>query len=156
MPTTSRVSIKASIVHLGGGAVLGAILLINRWVPLGPGVAALKFSHVVMLIVGWLTQLILGVAWWLFPPLTRRPSPAAVKTVRRGQDQRGSEPLFWATFVCLNAGILLRAIFEPLYSWTQQSLFHVLVGISGLLLMMAAVAFVVNMWGRVRALGRRK
>jgi hypothetical protein len=107
-----------------------------------------------MLVVGWLTQLILGVAWWLFPPLKLGLRGDAPQSVRRGQAQRGSEPLFWATFLCLNAGVLLRAIFDPLYSLTRIGPFSVLSGVSGLFLFAAALAFVANMWGRVRELGR--
>ncbi len=154
MPITSRTLIKASLLHLGIGAVIGALLLINRWVPLGPRVLLLKVSHVQMLVAGWLTQLIMGVAWWLFPPLARRPSPT--EEPRRGQVQRGSEFLFWTTFVCLNLGILLRSVFGPLFALTQIEFFDALAGVSGILLLAAAVTFVANMWGRVRELGRGK
>jgi hypothetical protein len=156
MPGTSRAFVKASFLYLIVGATLGALLFINRWVPLEPRIATLKVSHVQFLIVGWLTQLILGVAWWLFPPLPIGLRPGEPKPVRRGQAQRGSEPLFWATFILLNAGILLRALFEPLFALTQVNLYGLLAGISGLLLLVAAVAFVATMWGRVRELGRGK
>ena len=154
MPRTSRVLVKASILYLGLGAVLGALLLVNRWLPLSPKIVLLKVSHVQVLLVGWLTQLIVGVAWWLFPPLPRHSD--AEQPVRRGQIQRGSEPLFWATFVCLNAGVLARAIFDPLYGWTQIPFFQALSGLSGLLLLAAAVLFVANMWRRTRELGQGK
>jgi hypothetical protein len=152
MPTTSRTFVKASIIYLSMGALLGALLFINRWMPLAAGVPVLKSSHIVMLVAGWLTQLIMGVGWWLFPPLDVGIRSDAPKPMRRGQAQRGSEPLFWATFVCLNAGILLRALFDPLYTWTQIDAFAILSAMSGPLLLIAACAFVVNMWRRVRAL----
>jgi hypothetical protein len=60
----------------------------------------------------------------------------------------------WATFAALNLGILLRAVFEPLHAWTGVELFAALSGLSGLFLLLAGVAFVVNTWGRVRALGQ--
>jgi hypothetical protein len=154
MPTTSRIFVKASVVYLSIGAILGAILLINRWLPWGPQIALLKSSHVVMLISGWLTQFIIGVAWWLFPPLDIRLQADAGRPVRHGQAQRGSEPLLWATFVLLNAGVVMRAIGEPLSSLTQASFFGVLANISGPVLLAAALAFVLNTWHRVRELGR--
>ena len=153
MPLTSRAFVKASIICLCLGAILGALLFINRLVPLGPRVAALRVSHIQLLIVGWLTQLILGVAWWLFPPLKTGLLSGDPARARRGQAQRGSEPLLWATFVCLNAGVLLRSLFEPLFIWTQVPLFSMLAGMSGILLLVAAGAFAANMWGRLRALG---
>jgi hypothetical protein len=155
MPTTSRAFVKASFVYLSVGAVLGALLLVNRWLPLGPGIAALRISHIQALIAGWLTQLIMGVAWWLFPPLAIGLRSEASPPVRRGQAQRGSEPLFWATFLCLNAGVLLQAIFGPLYSWTRIGFFDALASISGLFLLVAAATFVANTWYRVRELGRK-
>jgi hypothetical protein len=156
MPITSRVSVKASIIYLALGAALGAILLIDRWIPLGSAVYVLRVSHIQFLVVGWLTQLIIGVAWWLFPPLAIGLRDDSPLPVRRGQSQRGSEALFWTALVCLNAGILLRALFEPLHSWTTISLFSVLAGLSGLFLLVAGVLFVVNLWGRVRELGKTK
>jgi hypothetical protein len=156
MPTTARAFVKASIIYLSLGALLGAMLLINRWISLGSAISALRISHIEFLIVGWLTQLILGVAWWLFPPLVIGLRADAPGPIRHGQAQRGSEPLFWATFVCLNTGILLQAVFGPLYSWTKVGFFSVLAGISGLFLLAAAVTFVANTWGRVRALGRKR
>ena len=154
MPATSRAFVKASLIYLGLGAVLGALLLINRWVFLGTAIGSLRVTHVQFLIVGWLTQLIMGVGWWLFPPLSIGLRLGSPKPTRRGQAQRGSEPLFWATFVSLNAGTLLPSIFAPLYSWTNVELFNTLSGISGLFLFAAAIAFVVNVWSRVRELGK--
>jgi hypothetical protein len=154
VPATTRAFVKASILYLGLGSLLGALFLINRWIPFGAAILALKTSHVQFLVVGWLTQLIVGVAWWLFPPLQIGLRPDAPLPVRRGQTQRGSEPLFWAAFGCLNAGVLLQAVFEPLYIWTGIGFFSFLAGLSGLFLLAAAIAFVVNLWGRVRELGR--
>jgi hypothetical protein len=135
--------------------MIGALLLINRWIPLGSPILALRASHVQVLIAGWLTQLIMGVAWWLFPPLPIGRRLDTPKPILRGQAQRGNEPLFWVTFASLNAGILLQAVFAPLYTWTNVSAFNLLAGISGLFLLLSALTFVANMWGRVRELGRR-
>ena len=154
MPITSRAFVKSSIAYLCLGAALGALLLVNRWLPLGAGVFALKTSHVQFLVVGWLTQLILGVAWWLFPPLRLRARSDTSQPRRRGQSQRGSEPLFWVTFGCLNAGILFAGVAGPLYTWTQVSWLGPVRDLSGFLLLVAAVSFSANMWQRVRALGR--
>jgi len=154
MPVTSRAFVKASIIYLCLGAIVGALMYIDRWISLGSWISYLRVSHVQMLIVGWLTQLILGVAWWLFPPLKIGLRSDAPLPVRSGQSQRGSEPLFWATFICLNVGILLRVFFAPLYSWSKLDFFSFLSGISGLFLLTAAISFVLNMWGRVRELGR--
>ena len=155
MPAAARVTVKISILYLVAGSILGALLFINRWLPLGSAVWALKISHVQFLVVGWLTQLILGVAWWLFPPLSLGLRSDAPGPIRRGQAQRGSEPLFWACVALLNLGVLLRGVLTPLYAWTRVDLFMALAGLSGLMLLGAAVAFVINMWPRARALGKK-
>ncbi|MBN1138571.1 MAG: hypothetical protein JXM73_18420, partial [Anaerolineae bacterium] len=135
MPITTRVFVKASILYLILGAALGALLLINGWLPLGSAIYYLKPAHVQFLVVGWLTQFILGVAWWLFPPLAFR---LRGRDYPHGQAQRGSEPLFWLTFALLNAGVLLNALGEPLYRRTDSGLFGGLVALSSLCLLAAA------------------
>ena len=153
MPATSRIYVRVSLLYLGMGALLGALFLVNRWLSLGAWVYALKASHVQFVISGWLIQFILGVAWWLFPPLQLGLDPGGTR-IRRGQAQRGSEPLFWATFALLNTGILLRALGAPLQVWMRLGWLELVSGLSGLFLLAAAVTFVLNMWARVRALGR--
>lgn len=154
MPATSRVFVKASVIYLCLGALLGALMFVNRWLTIDPRLWALRDSHITMLVVGWLTQLIVGVAWWLFPPRKIGLVPGRPRPVRRGQAQRGSEPLFWATFVFLNAGVLLTSAGEPLAAWTGAQVFHSVADASDLLFLAAAVTFVANMWQRVRAVGR--
>jgi hypothetical protein len=153
MPTTTRITIKVSILYLILGAALGALLMINGWLPLGPAITYVKPAHVQFLVVGWLTQLILGVAWWLFPPIAFR---LRGKDYPHGQAQRGSEPLFWVTFAVLNAGVVLYALAQPLFTRTGSGLFGGLVALAGVCLLAAALTFVANMWARIRELGRSK
>jgi hypothetical protein len=155
MPATSRAFAKASFAYLVVGSILGALLLFNRWLFLGATVGNLRVSHVQFLVVGWLTQLIMGVAWWLFPPLPLGLRGDGPVPPRRGQAQRGHEPLFWITFANLNTGILLRALFSPLHSWHPMPIFETLSNLADLFLLVAAIAFVINIWKRVRELGRR-
>lgn len=155
MPATTRVAVKASFVYFCLGAAIGALLLVNRWVTLWPALQALRSSHVVFVVDGWVTQLILGVGWWLLPPLQIGLKPDTAGWRRHGQTQRGSEPLFWGVIGLLNAGILLKAICEPLFTWTEVRLFDVLAQASSFLLLAAAIAFVAIMWRRVRELKKK-
>jgi hypothetical protein len=155
VPTSARTYVKASVIYLCLGAGIGAVLLVNRWVSLGQGISALRSSHIVFLIAGWLTQFILGVAWWLFPPRQIGLGRDAASGDRHGQTQRGSQPLFWATFGLLNAGVLLQSVCSPFYAWTRLAFLDILARLSAFLLLAAAITFVANMWGRVRELGRR-
>lgn len=156
MPITTRTYVRASILYLCLGALLGLLLYVQRWLPLDPRIVLFKSSHVQFLVVGWLMQIIMGVGWWLFPPLAFGNRPGSPRPLRSGQQQRGSETLFWATFGLLNTGILLWAICDPLYNWTQIPLYGALAGISGFFLTAAAICFVVNVWARIRELGGSK
>lgn len=96
---------------------------------------ALWPTYVHLLVVGWLTQLIFGVAYWMFPRYSaERP--------------RGSERLGWTTFALLNIGLLLRVIAEPWHALTGQGA-ALLVG-SALLQLLAGWTFVANTWPRIR------
>ena len=57
-------------------------------------------TYLHLVTVGWLTNLIFGVAFWMFPRYT-------------AESPRGSDALGWASYAGLNAGLLLRLIGEP-------------------------------------------
>ncbi len=152
MPATSRILVKASLVYLGIGGrprrpaarqPLGSARRLDsapeNQPRSGPARRLADATHH-------------GRSLVAFPPLPRRADPDASQRVRRGQVQRGSELLFWATFASLNAGILLRAVCEPLYGWTRIAAYQVLSDLSGLLLLAAVAFFVSNVWGRIREL----
>ena len=108
MPKLTRLSLRAAMVYL---------------------VAAL-LVYVHLLVVGWLTQLIFGVAYWMFPVYTNANPYRSVR-------------LAWAMFWALNIGLLLRVAAEIQLS---SSLFVA----AALLQWLAGVAFVVNSWARVK------
>jgi hypothetical protein len=96
---------------------------------------ALWPTYVHMLVVGWLTQLIFGVAYWMFPRYSaRRP--------------RASERLGWAGFALLNIGLLLRVIGEPWHQVGEGG--GAILVFSAVLQLLGVWAFVVNTWPRVR------
>ncbi len=108
MPAISRLFLKTGIVYL----VLSLLLYLAMQMP-GSGVGTLwrpVFYH--MLMVGWITQVIFGVAIWMFP---------RVDTPRRGSGRgpgpadgtKGSMAVHYTTYALLNAGMLLRWISEP-------------------------------------------
>lgn len=106
--------------------------------PLGPRVPLFRVlwpTYVHLLVVGWLTQLIFGVAYWMFPryPVERLS---------------GSERLGWATFVLLNLGLLLRVIAEPWHALAGRG--AALLVSSALLQLLGGWTFVVNTWPRIR------
>jgi heme/copper-type cytochrome/quinol oxidase subunit 1 len=134
VPTLTRWFIKAGMLYL-----LAALLLsVAMQPPLRNGVPLLAVvwpTYLHLLVLGWLTQLIFGVAFWLFP----KQSPAR---------PRGSERLAWTSFFLLNAGLILRAIAEPWQALGRPM--GVLLIASAAAQLAAGWTFVINTWPRVR------
>ena len=134
MPTLTRWLVKAALAWLVAALVLGIAIQL----PLAARVPVLRAAwptYLHLLTVGWLTQLIIGVALWLFPKHSAaRP--------------RGSERLGWVTFVSLNLGLLLRVLGEPRRALGHDT--HLVLAVSAVAQLVAVGAFVLNVWPRVR------
>lgn len=100
-----------------------------------PLMRAIWPAYLHLLVLGWLTQLIFGVAYWMFPRYS-------------AEQPRGSERLGWAAFVLLNGGLVLRAIVEPWHSMSGRG--SAMLVASAALQLLAGLAFVANTWPRVR------
>ncbi|WP_119071142.1 cbb3-type cytochrome c oxidase subunit I [Aggregatilinea lenta] len=132
MPVLARWYIKAGLVYFVLALVAGVVLAVH---PAWAG--RLRPVYVHLLTVGWITQLIIGVGYWMFPKVTKaRP--------------RGSERLGWASFVLLNAGLILRAIGEPRVASGMQPEFGWVVALSAVLQVIAGWLFVINTWPRIK------
>lgn len=132
MPPVTRWFVKLSLVYFVAALAAGV------W-QAAAGAAALWLTpvYIHLLVVGWITGMIFGVAYWMFP--------------RYSKDQpRGIDSLAVASFVLLNVGLLLRLVGEPLIA------LHPSAGAGRLLLMSAicqwlgGVAFIVNTWPRIK------
>jgi len=133
MPTIVRWHVKTALLYLAVALGWGVVLETGGWR------AALTPTYWHLFIVGWLTQLIFGIALWMLPSYTReRP--------------RGNERLSWGVYSILNAGLLLRALAEPLRAAQigDAKLWGLMLVISAILQWLAALGFVVNAWPRVR------
>ncbi len=133
MPKLTRWFLKAALVYLILALCSGMLLAL----PNGSPLAGLFPIYIHTLAFGWLTQLIFGVALWMFPKFS-------------SAKPRGYEWLGWVTFVLLNLGLILRIIFEPLQSTAPSLLFGWMLVISAILQWLSGAAFVVNTWARVR------
>ncbi len=135
MPMITRTLIKTAMAYAVVGMLLSSLWLINIVWPLHPLLGYLQPTAFHLLVVGWLTQLIFGVALWMFPPWSKA-------------QPRGPEVGSWSCYVLLNAGLLLRLIAEPLNSYRPAaSLGWMLVG--------SALCQVGALWGVVALLWRR-
>lgn len=137
MPTITRTFIKTALAYLVGGTLLSALWLLNLAWPLHPLLSYLQPTALHLIVVGWLTQLIFGVAIWMFPPWSRA-------------QPRGPDRLSWLCYALLNGGLVLRLSAEPLTAYRPSA------ATSGVLLaaaaaqVVAAWIFVGLVWSRVR------
>lgn len=97
MPRLSRWFVRSALGYLLLGFTLGALMLGNKGIPLSPALWRLLPAHMEFLLIGWVMQLALGIAFWMLPRFL-------------GGAPRGSETGARAAFVLLNLGIWLVAL----------------------------------------------
>ncbi|NIV14523.1 MAG: hypothetical protein GWN62_25590 [Aliifodinibius sp.] len=138
MPTLSRWFIKAGIIYFVISLLLALLIKLPALSGAWSGLQFFRpvFYHTLM--VGWITQIIIGVSIWMFPRHTR-------------QQPRGSEALGWWCFYLLNAGLALRVVVEPLLRISPLSLWKVLIAISTIAQWIAGMLYIINIWKRVKA-----
>ena len=137
MPTLTRWFIKSSLVFFVLALLAGLLLAANVLWDLPPVFAALGPVYFHLFLVGWVTQLIFGVVYWMFPKYSLGKP-------------HGNEQLAWAVFWLLNLGLLLRVLGEPLNTLRPGGAWGWLLALSALLQWIAGLGFVFNTWGRVK------
>jgi hypothetical protein len=123
---------RTALCYLAIGVLAGAFLLVNRGVFLGAWVARLLPIHIEFLLIGWILQLALGVAFWILPRF-------------RTGAERGREEFVWGAYVLLNMGVIAVAVggaiglppAVPLLGRAAEAL--------------AAAAFSLHAWPRIKA-----
>ena len=136
MPTVTRWFIKSGMLCLLAALAGLAAVPAHEFLTIPDALLVAWPTLLHLLVVGWLTQLIFGVAHWLFPRKTR-------------ESPRGNERLMWLAWGALNTGLLLRVIGEPRALMGHDA--GMLLLTSGLLQLVAAIAFIANTWPRVKA-----
>ena len=142
MPPIARNFVKAAFLYFLAAFLLGALMMLDRWLGFSRWLRVVYLSQLHLLVVGWITQLAIGVAYWIFPRFLKE----------QDSRPRGSDNLAWTVLICLNAGLLLRFIFEPFYLMGPQSWLAALLALSGILQALAALGFGWLIWGRIRAM----
>jgi hypothetical protein len=133
----ARFFVRTALLWLVAAFIVIALLLLNQGFNIDGRIAAWQPVAYHLLMVGWATQLIAGVALWMFPPQSKeRP--------------RGNEALGWVTYFALNIGLALRVIAEPLNSIMPTPAFAVMLALSALLQVAAIWCLVFALWPRVK------
>jgi hypothetical protein len=137
MPLLTRVAIRAAMLYLLVGLVAGALYWLNNawsfWSPL----AALNPVYIHLLVVGWITQLIFAVMYWMFPIISR-------------VEMRGDPRPAWVALATLNIGLILRAFAEPWRAVDPNGINQAALILSSILQIAAGYLIVIVCWPRVR------
>jgi cbb3-type cytochrome oxidase subunit 1 len=94
VPRLSQWMIRAAFIYLLLGFTLGALLLTHKGLSLHPALWAWLPAHIEFLLMGWIVQLTMGVAFWILPRYWQKP-------------RRPKESYAQVAFIILNLGIWL-------------------------------------------------
>jgi MFS family permease len=137
MPRLSCWFIHAALIHLAIGSLVGGLLLGAKGLPEHLVWAWLLLpAHIQLLIGGWLIQLALGVAYWVFPRL-------------QGAGERGRPRSAWISFGSLNGGVSGTAILLTLRPFWTAVWLDALLALTALLQALALATFAWHAWPRV-------
>jgi hypothetical protein len=137
MPALTRWFIKSAMAYLAVALLLAFVLVLPDSIGVPTFIRFMNPAYFHLFLVGWVTQMIFGVIYWMFPIITRaRP--------------RGDERLGWASYASLNAGLLLRVLGEPLFAIRPEAGLGWLLVISAVLQWLGALIFVLLAWPRVK------
>ncbi len=139
MPFESRLFVKTSLAALiltfVWGAAMAAAESTGRSVP---GILAVEHAHLAF--VGWLVNIVFGIALWMLP-LARDRYPET-----SGRYPAGAPLLVYGL---LNGGLVLRIVCEPLLAAGLAPRIGLNVGAAAQVV--AVLAFTAIAWQRVRA-----
>lgn len=94
MPRLSQWIIRTAFIYLLLGFTFGALLLTHKGIPLHPALWGWLPAHIEFLLIGWIVQLTMGVAFWILPRYWKSP-------------RRPNKIYAQIAFVLLNLGIWL-------------------------------------------------
>lgn len=137
MPTLSRWFIKIGMLYFVGGLLMGTLLLLQPLAGWSSNLQALRPVYLHMLFIGWVTQIIMGVGYWMLPKYSK-------------ENPRGRNWLGWLVLFSLNVGMILRCIGEPVVVLSPGSGFGWVLALASLLLLIAGWGFIFNTWGRIK------
>ena len=137
MPKLSRYFIKTALAYFIGAVLLGTLILAQPVLNLSPQILLLRPVYIHWLTIGWLTQLIMGMAYWMFPKYSK-------------ELPRGNEKIGWTSYLLLNLGLILRSLGEPALPLFPDVNLGWMLALAAVLLLLGAWAFIIIIWQRVK------
>ncbi|MDR9414973.1 MAG: hypothetical protein RI564_01725 [Gracilimonas sp.] len=138
MPLITRVFIKTGMIFFVVALLLGIAQQVDSL--MFPYISAL-FWHTLML--GWITQIIMGVSVWMFPGRVKNES---------FQHQKWS----WLAYGFLNFGLILRLLAEPFVTTSELLVWKYLLLISAITQFIGVICYVIEIWPRVISKKQRR
>ena len=136
MPRLSRWFVRTAFVYLLIGFSIGGLILSAKAGMVDARVWVWLLPHADFLVVGWLIQMAMGVAYWILP--------------RIRDAGRGRVRLAWAAYILLNSGLGFGAGLALLDYWFPAGGWMSRTFIPGLLVQAIALClYVVYAWPRV-------
>ncbi len=127
-------TVRAALLYLSAGLLLGALMLTQKGLPFDPAMLRLLPLHVEFVLFGWTLQLAMGIAFWILPRFSREP-------------RYGNQTFGWLAFGLLNVGVLCAGLGQ----WLGVAPFVALLG--RLAEASAVIFFLGHAWPRVRPIG---
>lgn len=144
MDRVSVIAVRAALVWLVIGVVLGVVMISDELLP-GRWRVWFAPTHGHILLVGWFLQFAVAIAYWLLP---RKRTPELPLGYR--------EAIATAAFALLNAGLLVRVIAEPASRMGQLGgATSYLLALSGGGQLIAIAIVTYHLWGRTIPRPRR-
>ncbi len=134
MPVWSMRLQRSALIHLVAGATLGAVLLAARGTGLVLPYGRLMAAHGELLLVGWLLQFTMGVAYWMLPK-------------HAAGDSRGTTGPIATAWLLLNGGVLMAVVGQAMEGPPGM------VAAGRFVEAGALAAFAANVWPRIKPFG---
>lgn len=131
MPTVSRTFVKSGMVFFVLSLVAALLLEIDT---IALSSLMPLFWH--MLMLGWITQIIMGVSIWMFPGRNR-------------EEGFWNQKWAWLTLIFINTGLVLRLIAEPAIGYSEMQLWSILLVGSAVLQVAGGMTYLIEMWPRI-------
>lgn len=136
MPLLTRTYLKTSLVYFFLALVLALLLASGQVANLPESIAVLRPIYLHLFVVGWISQIIFGMMYWMLP--------------RFGGDRskRGKDAWAWVAIIALNLGVV--SVMVAPFTWFA----HQLTLFGRFVEAMAALIFVIYAWPRIKAWGK--
>ena len=138
MPTLSRCFLRGGLLCLALGMIPGGMILLQKGTGWLPFAWILLPAHTYLVLIGGISQCTLGVCYWILPRFG-------------GGTSRGNTTLAWLSYALLNAALGLVIFHLPIQMFYGVTAANLAFAGAGILQSLAALAFVLHIWPRIRA-----